>query len=95
MREWLPVLAEALDAKPPRRVPAWLARLLAGEAAVVLGTEARGASNAKAKRRAGLGPRYPTWRQGFRATYSAIAVRGGRQAAPQPRPRATRPARLR
>jgi len=48
VREWLPVLAEALGAKPPRRFPKWLARLVAGEAAVMLGTEARGASNAKA-----------------------------------------------
>src|ERR671914_1626863 len=49
VREWLPVLAQALDAKPPRHLPTWLARLLAGEAAVVMGTEARGASNAKAR----------------------------------------------
>ena len=60
VREWLPVLAEALDAKPPRRFPTWLARLLAGEAAVVLGTEARGASNAKAKLELGWAPRYPS-----------------------------------
>ena len=77
VREWLPVLAEALDAKPPRRFPTWLARLLAGEAAVVLGTEARGASNAKAKGDLGWTPRYPTWRKGFPATYSAIAVADG------------------
>jgi 2-alkyl-3-oxoalkanoate reductase len=50
VRDWLPVLASALGAKPPRHVPRWLARLLAGDAAVVMGTEARGASNAKAKR---------------------------------------------
>ncbi len=71
------MLAQALDAKPPRRFPTWLARLLAGEAAVVLGTEARGASNAKAKRELGWTPRYPTWRKGFPATYSAIAVADG------------------
>ncbi|HYY76935.1 MAG TPA: NAD(P)-dependent oxidoreductase, partial [Gaiellaceae bacterium] len=46
VREWLPVLAKAVDAKPPRRFPIRLARLIAGEAAVVMGTEARGASNA-------------------------------------------------
>jgi 2-alkyl-3-oxoalkanoate reductase len=74
VREWLPVLAQALDAKPPRRVPTWLARLLAGEAAVVLGTEVRGASNAKAKSELGWTPRYPSWRRGFPATYSAINV---------------------
>ena len=73
VREWLPVLAEALGAKPPRRLPTSLARLLAGEVVVVLSTEARGASNAKAKRELGWTPRYPTWRTGFKAVYSAIA----------------------
>ena len=79
-REWLPVLASALGAKPPRRLPVWLARLFAGEAMVVLATEARGASNAKAKRELGWTPRYPSWRTGFRAAYSAISV------AERPRP---------
>jgi nucleoside-diphosphate-sugar epimerase len=65
VREWLPVLASALDAKPPRRVPRWLGRLAAGEAATVMMTEARGASNAKAKRELGWQLRYPSWRQGF------------------------------
>jgi 2-alkyl-3-oxoalkanoate reductase len=65
VREWLPVLASALDAKPPRRVPRWLARLAAGEAATVMMTEARGASNEKAKRELGWQLRYPSWRQGF------------------------------
>jgi 2-alkyl-3-oxoalkanoate reductase len=74
VREWLPVLAQALDAKPPRRLPTWLARLFAGEAAVVMGTEARGASNAKAKGELGWTPRYPSWRRGFPAVYSAINV---------------------
>src|SRR5205823_13086985 len=74
VREWLPVLAAALDAKPPRRFPTWLARLFAGEAAVVMGTESRGASNAKAKRELGWTPRYPSWRQGFPAVYSALTV---------------------
>jgi nucleoside-diphosphate-sugar epimerase len=79
-REWLPVLANALGAKPPRRVPRWLARLVAGEAAVMIGTEARGASNAKAKRELGWTLRYPSWRQGFVATYgsTAAAADGGR-----------------
>jgi nucleoside-diphosphate-sugar epimerase len=67
VREWLPVLARVLGAKPPQRFPAWLARLMAGEAAVVMGTEARGASNAKAKRELGWTPRYPSWRMGFPA----------------------------
>ena len=65
VREWLPVLASALGAKPPRRVPRWLGRLVAGEAATVMMTEARGASNEKAKRELGWQPRYPSWRQGF------------------------------
>ena len=73
-REWLPVLADALGAKPPRRVPVWLARLFAGEPGVVTGTEARGASNAKAKRELGWTLRYPSWRQGFFAVYATEAA---------------------
>jgi 2-alkyl-3-oxoalkanoate reductase len=64
-REWLPVLARALDAKPPRRVPRWLARLAAGEMATLMMTEVRGASNQKAKRELGWKPAYASWRQGF------------------------------
>jgi 2-alkyl-3-oxoalkanoate reductase len=76
VRDWLPVLAKALGAKPPRHVPTWLARVIAGPAAVELGTNARGASNAKAKRELGWAPRYPSWRLGFPVTYSAIAPTG-------------------
>jgi nucleoside-diphosphate-sugar epimerase len=65
VREWLPVLASALNAKPPRRIPRWLGRLAAGEAATLMMTESRGASNAKAKRELGWQPRYASWRQGF------------------------------
>jgi 2-alkyl-3-oxoalkanoate reductase len=65
VREWLPVLASALDAKPPRRVPRWLGRLAAGEAASVMMTDVRGASNAKAKRELAWQLRYPSWRLGF------------------------------
>jgi nucleoside-diphosphate-sugar epimerase len=66
VREWLPAVAEVLGAKPPRRVPRWLGRLAAGEAAGVMMTEARGASNAKAKRELGWQPRYPSIRDGLR-----------------------------
>jgi 2-alkyl-3-oxoalkanoate reductase len=76
VREWLPVAADALGAKPPRRFPRWLARLVAGEGAVMMGTEARGASNAKAKRELGWALRYPTWRDGFPAVYAAAAPAG-------------------
>jgi nucleoside-diphosphate-sugar epimerase len=65
VREWLPVLAAAVGAKPPRRIPRWLGRLAAGEAATVMMTDVRGASNAKAKRELGLQLRYPSWRLGF------------------------------
>jgi len=82
VREWLPVLAQALGAKPPRHLPVWLARLLAGEFVVVLSTEARGASNAKARRELGWTPRYPTWREGFPAVYSAITTAGQRKSHP-------------
>jgi nucleoside-diphosphate-sugar epimerase len=64
--EWLPYLAECAGAKRPMRVPTWLARLLAGEVAVVMMTEGRGFSNAKAKRELGWELRYPSWRQGFK-----------------------------
>jgi nucleoside-diphosphate-sugar epimerase len=64
--EWLPYLAECAGAKPPRRVPAWLARLLAGDMMVGIMTEGRGFSNAKAKRELGWELRYPSWRQGFK-----------------------------
>jgi nucleoside-diphosphate-sugar epimerase len=65
VREWLPVLASALDAKPPRRIPRWLGRLAAGETATFMMTEVRGVSNEKAKRELGWTPRYASWRQGF------------------------------
>jgi nucleoside-diphosphate-sugar epimerase len=64
--EWLPYLAACAGAKPPMRVPKWLARLLAGDAAVTMMTEGRGFSNAKAKRELGWELRYPSWRQGFK-----------------------------
>ena len=71
MREWLPVYAEALGAKPPRRVPLFLARIVAGRFATAMALEVRGASNAKAKRELGWTPRHPTWRDGFAADLSA------------------------
>jgi nucleoside-diphosphate-sugar epimerase len=63
--EWLPALAKALGAKPPRRVPLLLARIAGGEAAAIMMTELRGASNTKAKHELGWQPRYPSWREGF------------------------------
>jgi 2-alkyl-3-oxoalkanoate reductase len=66
-REWLPYLAELIGAKPPRRVPAWLGRILAGEVPVSMMTQIRGSSNAKAKRELGWQPRYASWREGFAA----------------------------
>jgi len=74
VREWLPVLASVLGAKPPRRFPRWLARLFAGAPAVMMSTEARGASNAKAKSELGWTLRYPTWRKGFVAAYAAMTA---------------------
>ena len=59
------MLANALDAKPPRRIPRWLGRLAAGETATLMMTDVRGASNKKAKRELGWKPRYASWRQGF------------------------------
>jgi 2-alkyl-3-oxoalkanoate reductase len=71
VREWLPALADVLGAKPPRKVPRWLARLVAGESGVVLMTEIRGASNAKARAELGWMLRYPSWRQGFPEAYGS------------------------
>lgn len=72
---WLPELARIIGARPPQQFPRLLARVFAGEAPVVMATESRGASNAKAKRELGWTLRYPSWRQGFAAAY-------GRQTAP-------------
>ena len=63
--QWLPYLAACAGAKRPMRVPRWLARLLAGDMAVIMMTEGRGFCNAKAKRELGWELRYPSWRQGF------------------------------
>jgi nucleoside-diphosphate-sugar epimerase len=63
--QWLPAFAQAAGAKNPMRVPRALGRLLAGEAAVAMMTEVRGASNAKAKRELGWTPAHPSWRTGF------------------------------
>jgi nucleoside-diphosphate-sugar epimerase len=70
MSEWLPALAKALGAKPPRHVPVWLAGLIAGKGMVMMAVGSRGASNAKAKREFGWTLRYPSWREGFPAAYS-------------------------
>jgi nucleoside-diphosphate-sugar epimerase len=64
--EWLPYLAACAGAKPPMRVPRWLARMLAGDVAVTMMTEGRAFSNAKAKRELGWELRFPSWRQGFK-----------------------------
>jgi nucleoside-diphosphate-sugar epimerase len=65
--KWLPALAEEVGAKKPMRVPRFVGRLFAGEAGVMMMTELRGASNAKAKRELGWRPAHPSWRQGFAA----------------------------
>ena len=69
--EWLPFLAQEVGARPPRRVPVWLGRLLAGETGVVMMTQVRGCSNAKAKRELGWQPSRASWRQGFREAPAA------------------------
>jgi nucleoside-diphosphate-sugar epimerase len=65
MREWVPVFAEAAGAKPPWRVPVWLARFVAGKDVSGFATTLRGASNEKAKRELGWQPAHPSWRTGF------------------------------
>jgi nucleoside-diphosphate-sugar epimerase len=61
-----PELAKAIGAKPPRHLPRWVGKLVAGEGMTIMMTEVRGASNAKAKRELGWELRYPSWRQGIR-----------------------------
>jgi nucleoside-diphosphate-sugar epimerase len=85
VREWLPVLASVLGAKPPRHFPRWLARLVAGEALVMMQTESRGASNVKAKRELGWSLRYPSWREGFVAAYASTTATDGRGSHPAAR----------
>jgi 2-alkyl-3-oxoalkanoate reductase len=65
MHDWLPAYARAIGAKPPRRVPLWLAKLVAGGFVATMSTRLRGASNAKAKRELGWQPRWSSWREGF------------------------------
>ena len=73
------MLAEVLGSKPPPRFPRWLARLLAGEFVAMMGTESRGASNAKARRELGWELRYPSWREGFKAAYASAAPAARRE----------------
>jgi nucleoside-diphosphate-sugar epimerase len=87
VREWLPALARSIGAKPPRRVPAWLARIVATPGAVALMTEVRGASNAKAKAELDWTLAWPSWREGFAALTAPAGptsrrARGGGSAAP-------------
>jgi nucleoside-diphosphate-sugar epimerase len=77
VHDWLPALAALLGAKPPLHLPAWFARLAAGEHIAVMMTQSRAGSNAKAKRELGWQPRHPSWRQGF----AEIAQREARLAA--------------
>jgi nucleoside-diphosphate-sugar epimerase len=73
--DWLPYLAEQVGAKPPRHVPMWLGRLLAGEVGVSLMTQIRGSSNAKAKRELSWRLSWPSWREGFRYGLTDTAQR--------------------
>jgi 2-alkyl-3-oxoalkanoate reductase len=74
MRDWLPALARAVGARPPRRVPAWVGGLLMGKTLALI-TEGRGASNARARKELGWTPRYPSWRDGFPAAFGNPAGR--------------------
>jgi nucleoside-diphosphate-sugar epimerase len=65
VKEWLPALATMLRARPPLHLPAWIARLLAGEHTVVMMTQVRAGANTKAKRELDWRPAHPSWREGF------------------------------
>jgi 2-alkyl-3-oxoalkanoate reductase len=71
MREWLPALAAAAGARPPRHAPTWIATVIAGGGMVMMSAQSRGASNAKAKHELGWKLRYPSWREGFVAAYGS------------------------
>jgi len=75
VREWLPVLAKLLAAKPPRHVPAWLARIFGGEHLVAMMTEARAGSNAKAKAELGWRPDHSSWQTGFANVVARLQLR--------------------
>ncbi len=72
---WLPYLAECLGARPPRHVPAWIARFAIGEVGVSMMTQIRGASNAKARRDLGWEPMWSSWREGFVSGLADIPMR--------------------
>lgn len=74
-RDWVPAMAAALGAPPPRHIPAWVARLAAGPGLAIAAQEQRGASNAKAKRELGWAPQYATYREGFAAVFGGAASR--------------------
>ncbi len=74
--KWLPELAAAVGARPPRHVPTWLGRLAAGEVGVSMMTQIRGISSAKAKAELGWAPRYRTYREGFRNGLGDVPVPG-------------------
>ena len=63
--EWLPVLAQAVGGRPPRRLPVWLARMAVGDVGIAMMTQSRGSANDKAKRELDWRPEWPSWRQGF------------------------------
>jgi len=71
---WLPELARAVGAKPPRHVPVWLGKLASGDVGVSMMTQIRGTSNAKAKRELGWQPHYKSWRDGFRTGLGEIPL---------------------
>ena len=77
--EWLPYLAERLGAKPPRHVPAWLARFAIGEVGISMMTQIRGSSNAKAKAVLDWEPRWKSWREGFRLALDDSAAETARR----------------
>lgn len=76
VREWLPALAAAVAAKPPRHVPVWLGRLAAGEVGVSMTTRIKDTCNAKVKRELGWDCRYPSHREGFLHGLGDVPVPG-------------------
>ena len=74
-KDWIPEIARLAGAKPPRHLPAWVVRLVAGKAVALLSTDLRGNRNAKARAELGFAPRFPRWREGFAAVFAAAPER--------------------
>lgn len=71
--DFVALAATALGTGPPRRIPAWLARLFAGADPVRAVTRSAKSSNARIKSELGWAPRFPSARQGVPDAIAGLA----------------------